>query len=555
MKPSLSQIIVPVFSILLLGFNPPQDKADSSASAVITAEKILGHIEVLASDEFEGRAPGTKGETLSVNYIIEQCKKLGLEPGNPDGTYRQHVPLAGFRAQNLSANFTAGSRTITTDFPNDIVLVSRRFVNGEVSVKNSDMIFVGYGIAAPEYGWDDYKNVDVRGKTIVMLINDPPIPDPKDPSRLDSTMFGGKAMTYYGRWTYKYEIAAQKGAAAAIIVHETKEAGYPFQVVSGSRNLENFDIVSADSDTARTAVESWITVDKARELFAACGKNFDELKKSAVRKDFRPVTLGAQAYLSLQNSVRKIYSDNVIAKLEGSDPKLKNEYIVYTAHWDHLGRDLNLKGDQIYNGAVDNASGVAAILEAADAFAHLKIAPKRTVLFLLVTSEEKGLLGSHYYCTVPLYPLSQTLAEFNVDGLNHWGRTKDVISIGEGRSSLDETLAAAAKEQDRMVFPDRDPEKGYFYRSDHFEFAKKGVPVLDIAAGFDFRGQPEGYGKQKHDEYTARFYHKVTDEIQPDWDLSGGVEDAQLLFEVGYHVAQGENRPVLNPGVEFSKSK
>ena len=548
MKPSLPQIIIPVFSIILFGFNPPQEKADSVA-AVITGEKILSHIKVLASDEFEGRAPGTKGEALSVNYLIDQCKKLGLEPGNPDGTYRQHVLLAGFRAQNLSANFTVGSRTITTDFPNDVVLVSRRFVDGEVSVKNSDMIFVGYGITAPEFGWDDFKDVDVRGKTIVMLINDPPVPDPKDPSLLDSTMFGGNAMTYYGRWTYKYEIAAQKGAAAAIIVHETKEAGYPFQVVSGSRNLENFDVLSTDNDTARTAIESWITVDKARELFTACGKNFDELKKSAVRKDFRPVALGAKANLSLQNSVRKIFSDNVIAKLGGSDPKLKNEYIVYTAHWDHLGRDTSLKGDQIYNGAVDNASGVAAILEVADAFKHLKTAPKRTVLFLLVTSEEKGLLGSHYYCTAPLYPLSQTLAEFNIDGLNQWGRTRDVISIGKGRSTLDEILDAAAKEHDRIVFPDRDPEKGYFYRSDHFEFAKKGVTVLDIAAGYDYRGKPEGYGKQKHDEYTAHFYHKVTDEVRSDWDLSGGVEDAQLLFEVGYNVAQEENRPVWKPGM------
>src|SRR6185312_3862833 len=370
----------------------------------ITASDILQHTKALSTDEFEGRGPGTKGEDLTIKYLTEQFQKFGLKPGNPDGTYVQNVPLTGFTAQ-ATASFKAGTKTIDLKFPEDYVAVSRRQVP-ESKVENSDIVFVGYGVVAPEYGWDDYKGVDVRGKTIVMLINDPAIPDPSDPSKLDDKMFKGKAMTYYGRWTYKYEMATEKGAAAAIIIHETGPAGYPYEVVSGSWSGENFDIQTPDKNMKRPAVEAWITLDRGKELLTAGGQDFDALKKAALSKDFKPVTLNAKANFDVKNTLRDMNSHNVVAKLEGSDPVLKNEYVIYSAHWDHLGRDPKLQGDQIFNGAIDNASGCAALLDIAEAFTKLPTAPKRSILFLSVTAEEKNLLGSKYYATNPLYPLN-----------------------------------------------------------------------------------------------------------------------------------------------------
>lgn len=519
----------------------------------ISANDILQHTKVLCSDEYEGRGPGTRGEELSVKYLTEQFQRLGLKPGNPDGTYVQKVPLAGFTAQP-TASFTAGAKTINLNFPQDYVAVSRRFVP-ESKVENSDIVFVGYGVVAPEYGWDDYKGVDVRGKTIVMLINDPAVADAADPSKLDEKMFKGKAMTYYGRWTYKYEIASEKGAAAAIIIHETGPAGYPYEVVSGSWSRENFDIQRPDKNMNRVAVESWITTDRAKELFAASGQDFDALKKAAITKDFKPVTLNAKANFDLKNTLREIDSANVVAKVEGSDPLLKNEYVIYSAHWDHLGRDPKLQGDQIFNGALDNASGCANLLEIAEAFTKLPAPPKRSVLFLAVTAEEKGLLGAKYYATNPLYPLNKTLANINMDGVNQWGRTKDITMVGADNSTLIDLLSETASAQGRKVNPDPEPEKGFYYRSDHFEFAKVGVPALYTDSGIDYIGKDANYSKQKRDEYTEKDYHKVSDEIKPDWDLAGAVDDAQLLTTIGYRVAQGEKAPEWKPGSEFKAKR
>jgi Zn-dependent M28 family amino/carboxypeptidase len=519
----------------------------------ITSADILRHTKVLASDEFEGRGPGTRGEELTVNYLVSEFKKLGLKPGNTDGSYVQKVPLAGFTAQP-KASFTAGGKTMNLNFPDEYVAVSRRYVP-EVKVENSDIVFVGYGVVAPEYGWDDYKGVDVRGKTVVMLINDPAVPDPNNSAKLDDKMFKGRAMTYYGRWTYKYEIASEKGAAACIIVHETEPAGYPYEVVSGSWGRENFDITQADKNMGRVGVESWIRLDRAKELFAAGGQDFDALKKSATNKNFKPVALNAKANFELKNTLRQIDSQNVIAKLEGSDPQMKNEYIVYSAHWDHLGRDANAKGDQIYNGALDNASGTAAMIEIAEAFTKMTPAPKRSIIFLAVTAEEKGLLGAKYYAANPIYPLAKTVANINMDGVNQWGRTSDLVVVGFGNSTLDDVLKQAAGDQKRILKPDPEPEKGFFYRSDHFEFAKQGVPALYIDSGEDFIGKPTGYSQQKRDEYTARDYHKPSDEVKPDWDLAGAVEDAQLLLTVGYRVAQTANYPEWKPGTEFKAKR
>ena len=513
------------------------------ALAAITANDILQHTKVLSADEFEGRSPGSAGEEKTVKYLTEQFQRLGLEPGNPDGTYVQKVPLAGITS-TPTLSFTSGAKTTAMAFPQDFVALSRRFVP-ETKVESSDVVFVGYGVVAPEFGWDDYKGVDVKGKTIVMLINDPPLPDEK--------MFRGKAMTYYGRWTYKYEMASEKGAAAAIIVHETGPAGYPYEVVVGSWGRENFEIQTPDKNKSRVAVEAWIHLDRARELFAASGQNFDQLKAAAATKEFRPVPLDAKATMTVRNQLREIDSANVVAKVEGGERK--DEYVIYTAHWDHLGRDPKLQGDQIFNGALDNATGTASLLEIAEAFTKLPTPPKRSILFLAVTAEEKGLLGAKYYATNPLYPLTKTLANINIDGVNQWGRTTDITMVGDDNSTLIDLLRETAQAQGRRVNPDPEPEKGFYYRSDHFEFARQGVPALYPDAGIEYVGKDANYSKTKRDEYTNRDYHKITDEVKPDWDLSGAVEDAQLLTIIGWRVSQEEKFPEWKPGTEFKAKR
>ncbi len=536
------------------------DRPDSPldrALAGIEPGRILSHIKVLASDEFDGRGPGTEGERKTVAYLTEQFRSMGLKPGNPDGTYVQNVPLVGFRATKVVGSFSTRGGPIPLTFPEDLVAISRR-MEDTTKVEGSDVVFVGYGIVAPEYGWDDYKGLDVRGKTLLMLVNDPPVPDPNDPSRLDSSVFKGRAMTYYGRWTYKYEIASEKGAAAAILIHETGPAGYPFEVVRGSWSRENFDIAqdrpkgAAGGQTPdRVAVEGWITEARACDLLRASGHELDALKKSAATREFRPVPLGCTARFEIANTMREVKSQNVIARLEGSDPKLKDEYLVYTAHWDHLGRDPARQGDQIFNGAADNASGVAAVLEIARAFTWIDPAPRRSILFLSVTAEEQGLLGAKFYASHPLYPLERTLADINLDVINLWGPTTDIISIGMGQTTLDDRLVEIAGRRGRTVLPDADPAKGYYFRSDHFEFARKGVPAIDPKGGRQYAGRSADFGKQKQDEYTAKDYHKPSDEVKPDWDLAGAAADARLLVELGSAVAQDPKYPEWKPDSEF----
>src|SRR5437773_3182963 len=496
----------------------------------ITPDGLLAHIKILASDEFEGRAPGTKGEELSIKYISDQFKQIGLKPGNPDGSYLQELPLAGIKSEPRMS-FTVGDKTTELKYPDDFVATSAR-LQPEIKVNNSDVVFVGYGIVAPEYGWDDYKDVNVRGKTILMLINDPAIPDPKDPSKLDNKMFKGKAMTYYGRWTYKYEIAAQKGAAAAVIIHETGPAAYPYSVVKTSWAKENYEIDAPDKNKDAVEVRSWVTLDVAKKLLADCGQDFDTLKKSAITKEFRPVALNAKANMDIKQQIHSFKSRNVIGKLDGSDPKLQDEYVIYTAHWDHLGRHPELQGDQIFNGAIDNASGVRSVIQLARSFKKLNPPPKRSVLFMDTTAEEAGLLGVKYYAEHPLYPLEKTLADINIDSMNVWGKARDIEDLSLGFSTLDDLLAAAAKRQGRSAIPDSRPDKGKLYRADNFEFSKVGLPSLYIGKGQHLLSRPET-APLRSDEFDSTDYHQVTDEVHPDWDLSGAVQDVQLLFEVG----------------------
>jgi Zn-dependent M28 family amino/carboxypeptidase len=525
----------------------------TAALESITADDLMGRIQRLASDGFEGRGPATAGEDSTVAYLTSEFQAMGLQPGNPDGTFVQNVPLVGFTA-TVDASLTVNGEPMSFEGPRDFIADTRR-VTETVEVENAPLVFVGYGVVAPEYGWDDYGDVDVTGKTILMLVNDPQIPDPADPAVLDQSMFNGKAMTYYGRWTYKYEIATEKGAAAAMVIHETGPAGYPFEVLSNGWGGEAFDVQSADGNMGRVAVQGWMRDTFVRQLLEATGHDFDELKQQALSPDFQPIELPAQASFTVRNTLRNVDSRNVIARLEGSDPELADEYVIYTAHWDHLGRDPSREGDQIFNGALDNATGTAGVLELAEAFTQLEPAPRRSILFLAVTAEEKGLLGAKYYAQNPLYPLERTAANINIDGLNQWGRTNDIVVIGLGNSTLDDVLRQAASAEGRTLVPDPESEKGFFYRSDHFEFAKEGVPALYTDPGIDYIGKPPGFGEEKRDEYTANDYHAVSDEVKPDWDLSGAATDLKLLFRVGFDVAQAAAFPEWMPGTEFKAKR
>jgi Zn-dependent M28 family amino/carboxypeptidase len=513
---------------------------------------VLEHTKVLSSNEFEGRAPGTRGEELTIAYIADQFKKAGVKPGNPDGTYLQNVPMVGITPDQKSVlTFRRGAKEQKLAWRDDFVAWTKRVAEA-VSVDRSDVVFVGYGVQAPEFNWDDYKGIDLKGKTMVVLVGDPPVPDPANPAQLDPKMFGGHAMTYYGRWTYKYEMGQKMGAAAVLIVHETGPAGYPFAVVQGKTG-EQFGLVPPDKNMSRAAVEGWISQEQAKKLFALAGTDYDAAKREAVSASFKPVPLGTTATVGLHNTIRTIDSHNVAGKIEGSDPSLKHEYVIYTSHWDHFGIGAPKDGDKVYHGAVDNATGIGGLIELGRAFAKLPAPPKRSILLLAVTAEEQGLLGSSYYASNPLYPLDKTIGVVNMDALNVYGKTHDITVTGFGNSELDDYAEVVAREQGRVVRPDPEPEKGGFYRSDHFPFAQKGVPALASGGGIEYVGKSAGWGKEKSDAYTANDYHKPSDTVRPDWDMSGAVQDLQYYWMLGYRLAQAEKYPQWKPGSGFKR--
>ena len=537
-----------LFAVSLLAVTSALAAPDSPFQ--ISAPSILARTKILASDELEGRGLGSPGEEKTINYLVAEFKKLGLPPGNPDGTYIQKTPLVGITSRP-TLSFTVGNQTMAMESINDYVAMTPRVVP-HLEAKDTDVVFVGYGVVAPEFGWDDFKGVDVRGKTVIMLINDPPVTDPKT-GELDAKIFGGSAMTYYGRWTYKYEIAAAKGATACLIVHETGPAAYPFGVVVSSWSRENFEVRAADGNAGRIALQGWLTLDATKKLFAAAGQDFDALKKSAVSRDFHPVALEAKASFAVDATLRNVDSRNVAALLPGSDPKLRSEYLVYTAHWDAFGRDNKLKGDQIFNGAADNAAGTAVLLEIAQAMKALPagLAPRRSVLFLSVTAEERGLLGTRYYAENPLYPLTRTVANINMDGANQFGPTSDIEVVGYGASTIDDVARGIAEKQGRELKRERHPERGSYYRSDHFEFAKVGVPAFYAGAGWNYIGQPADYGEKKVNDYIAHDYHQVTDEVKSDWTFEGAAQDTEFLLQIGLKVANEPKWPEWKPGNEF----
>lgn len=518
----------------------------------ITADKLLRHIAVLASDGFEGRGAGTRGDSLSVGYLVDQFQRAGLAPGNPDGSYLQAVPLARVSVRGTARYTFPAHQPLELQTPRDWVVRFRR-PRPDTTIADSPVVFVGYGVVAPAFGWDDYKGADVRGRTVLMLYGDPPVPDPQDPSRLDPTMFDGPRLSPYGNPNAKVEVAARRGAAAVLIIHDSS-AGFPYSGVASAYGRELIE-AGEPLDSVSTTVSAYIRRARADELTAASGEDLDSLRTRALRRSFTPVPLDATAAYSISYRVRRFFSHNVVAKLDGSDPLLKREYLIYTAHWDHLGRDTTLSGDQIYNGAVDDAGGVAQLLEIGRAFRALSRSPRRSILFMATTAEEAGLLGATFYTAHPLYPLDCTLADINLDWFIPWGRSRRVTIHGAGNTTLDEVLEAALRDQGRMLAPDTAAEQHYFERSDQYPFAAAGVPSLYPAPGLDFIGRPAGYGRRVTEAYDTHDYHQVSDEIRPDWDLSGAVQDARLYFDVGYRVIQAEGYPAWKPTTAFPEFK
>ncbi|RKG91498.1 M20/M25/M40 family metallo-hydrolase [Corallococcus sp. CA049B] len=520
----------------------PQEKA---AEQAITADLLRAHVRFLASDLLEGRGPGTRGDALAQEYIATQLEGLGLKPGAEDGSYLQRFDLMGIHSRPGAMTFQAKAGRVELQPREDFIAVSG-VQAPEAKLDASELVFVGYGIVAPEFQWDDFKGADLKGKTLVILNN-----DPEDDPRL----FGGKARLWYGRWDYKYEQAAKTGAAGAIIIHTTPSAGYPWQVVRTSWTGEQFELPAGDAP--RLQVKAWTTEDATKQVMKLAGQDLDALRAAAQKRDFRPVPLGVTLSLRLSNEVRRRPTANVLGLLPGSDPSLAKEVVLYSAHHDHLGKKDDGKPgeDVIYNGALDNAAGVASMLSVARAFTALPTRPRRSILFAAVAAEEYGLLGSAYLAAHPPVPPGRIAANINVDGGNVLGRTRDITVIGLGKSSLDTFVTAMAKTQGRTVKADQLSDRGFFYRSDQFNFARQGIPAAYFGSGMDFIGRPEGWGKQQRGQWEARHYHQPSDEVRPEWDLSGAVEDTRLFFLVGAQVAKSPELPVWNKGDEFEAAR
>lgn len=522
--------------------------APSPATTVeIRAEDLGAHIEILASDDFAGRQPGGPGERKTVAYLSREFERIGLLPGNGD-SYVQEVPMIEVTSEAkgpIAVKYPDGSGD--TLILGDEAVIQTLREDPEVDVKDSELVFVGFGVNAPELEWNDYAGVDVKGKTVVILVNDPGF-ETNNPA-----LFRGKAMTYYGRWTYKYDEALAQGAAAALIVHDDAGAAYGWQVVRNSFAGAEFDLPQAADAPKALPIRGWITTDAATRVFGKLGKDLKELRAQANQPGFKAVPLGASVSMGLTSNVRRALSRNVVGMISGSERP--NEAVILTAHWDHLGRNFQTPDDGIFNGAIDNATGVAAMLEIAEAFAQSKPRPKRTLVFLAVTLEESGLLGSRYYVENPLIPLRDTVATINMDAIQVLGKTRDVVVIGYGSSALEDILKKHAEAQGRIVVPEPTPENGFYYRSDHFNFARAGVPSLYAKNGIDHLEKGEAHGRKIASDYVAQRYHKPGDEYDPTWDLSGNVQDAQLMHAVADELADSLEWPNWYEGNEFRAAR
>ena len=507
----------------------------------ITAEDIKSHIAVLANDSLMGRKPFTEGETKAIRYISQQFKQAGLEPGS-NGSYFQDVPMVEIKATPSKTIDISGKATFSLQSGTDFVAFSRQ-EKEEISLDHTPIIFAGYGVVAPEYHWNDYAGLDVKGKIVVVLVNDPGFKSG------DSKFFKGDTMTYYGRWTYKYEEAARQGAAGVLIVHQTEPASYPWSVVSSSNSGSRLYLRQANKHFDRCQLEGWISEDAAKKLLAAGGISGD-FRALARKRDFKAIPLGVNAKVSIHNQLRYSTSHNVVGLLKGSTNP--NEYIIYTAHWDHFGIGKpDAKGDSIYNGAVDNADGTATLISMAKAFANAKNKPGRSILFLAVTAEEQGLLGSEYYATHPIFPLNKTVADLNMDALGSYGETKDVAITGKGQNELDDYIEKYAQEDSLTVVGDSRPGAGSYYRSDHFNFAKVGVPALDMNNGLISKTHDANWAKQHQEDYNLHHYHQPSDNYSPDMDAGGMAQVANLLYKLGFELSNETTFPGWKAGSEF----
>lgn len=516
------------------------------AEAMITAESLARNIQILASDEFEGRAPASEGERKTIEFLEKEFKQLGLKPGN-GSSYLQAVPMVVITADpSVTLEIKSKKKSLTFTYKNEFVALTRR-VQEQVALNDSEMVFAGYGIVAPEYGWNDYEGLDVRGKTVLVLINDPGF------ATQDPQLFNGRAMTYYGRWTYKYEEAARQGAAGIFIIHETEPAAYPWGVVQNGWTGPQFHLIAADNNLSRCAIEGWVQREVAERILAEAGYKLDDLKRAALQRGFKPVPLGLKANLALQNKIERVTSHNVIALWPGS--KRADEYLIFMAHWDHFGLNPELKGDQIFNGALDNASGTAGLIELARAFTSLKKKPWRSIVFLSVTGEEQGLLGSEYYAANPIFPPEKTVAVINMDALNIYGPMKDITVIGYGLSELDKYIEEAAQAQGRKVNPDPTPEKGSYFRSDHFPFAKRGIPAIYPSGGVDHAIHGREWTLAQKEKYIAEKYHQPSDEFDPNWDLSGAIDDLRLLFNMALKLSREASFPNWHEGTPYKAKR
>lgn len=524
--------------------NLPSEAAIEAALATITEEEIREHVQLLASDEFGGRSPSSPGEERTMEYLTEQFGALGLEPGGDDGSWFQEVPLVSITANpDMTLTINGGGATSVFQSATDFVAGTPRVVE-DISIQDSELVFVGYGAVAPEFDWNDYADVDVAGKTVVVLVNDPGF------ATQDPAVFKGNAMTYYGRWTYKYEEGARQGAAAVLIVHETAPAAYGWATVQNGWTGPQFNLVTEDNNMGRVMAEGWITLETAQAIFAQAGLDYESLKAQAQEPGFQAVPMGGlTASLSFTNTIEPSSSRNFLAKIPGTTRP--DEVVIYMGHWDHFGTDTALEGDQVYNGAVDNATGIATLLEIAQAYKTLDPGPERTVVFWGTTAEEQGLLGSAYYAESPVYPLEKTAAAINIDALSIFGATHDYVIVGYGNSELDAYAVRANDLIGRVVKPNPEPEKGSFFRSDHFPLAKQGVPAHYGSSGHDNVAHGEEWGRAQSDQWTANNYHQVTDEYSPDWDLSGAMQDISVWFRIGLELAYSNAFPGWNEGTEF----
>jgi hypothetical protein len=526
---------------LLAAQTPLGDNPAAAVEEHITAAGLRAHIELLADDLLEGRGVGSRGDALARLYLRTRFASYGLEPAGSDGSWEQPVPIVAITSEVARPLTVRGGRELAFTAPGDYTAEAGR-PSAESSWRAAEIVFVGYGIDAPEEKWDDYKGADLRGK-VLLVMNSDPADDP--------ALFAGSTRLYYGRWSYKYEEAARRGAVGAIVIHTTPSAGYPFQVIQANHGQERFWL-PFDDGTPQLEVRAWCSEEAARSICALAGKDLDALRAKAETRDFAPVPLGVRADLELRNAVREIRSANVLARLPGSDPKLAEQTVVVTAHFDHLGIGPEKKGDPIYNGALDNASGCGALLELAAACAALPAAPRRTLLFAAVTAEESGLLGSLYYARNPTVPARKLIANFNIDAINIWGPTEDIAMIGHGKNSLTELAARVAERRGRRLVPDPQVDLGLFYRSDHFSFARIGVPSAYFKAGIDFFENQEGKRRVKN-MYTTVHYHQPSDQIDERWNLEGAAQDTRLLLECLLRCANADDEPKWTPGDEFEK--